>query len=276
MADNPFVWQMVKEAVINLGGRASNSDIKKYIKSKYEKVNETTINCSILTCSVNKDSRVNWPENSKPRLAVSQYDFLYNVGRGQVELYNEEKHGKWEIRQGSDDKLKVCKVDESNTNSYKNDPISETINQNSNEAELRNSEDMNFAMENHLRDFIAKNITSLNIDGKGLRLYVDNNDAVGIEYQTGIGRIDLLAVDDDNNFVVLELKVGKGADYAIGQILRYMGWVKSKLCSDNTVKGIIVAPEIDDRLKYAASMVNDITLYKYQVNFSVEKVSLLS
>nr|WP_280522973.1 endonuclease NucS domain-containing protein [Paenibacillus pasadenensis] len=114
------------------------------------------------------------------------------------------------------------------------------------------------------------------MDGKTLRLYMDNNNNVGIEYQTGVGRIDLLAVDEDDNFVVLELKVGKGADYALGQLLRYMGWVKSKLCSGNTVKGEIVVPEIDDRLKYAANMVEGVPLYRYQVSFSIAAVSLLS
>lgn len=120
---NPFVWQMVKEAVVNLGGKVSNSDIKKYIKSKYGNVNETTINCTILTCSVNKDSRINWPENSKPRLATSQYDFLYNTGRGQVELYDAAKHGSWEIRRRDDGKLKVCEVNEADniTTTHTND-----------------------------------------------------------------------------------------------------------------------------------------------------------
>jgi Predicted nuclease of the RecB family len=273
---NPFVWQMVREAVTNLGGRASNSDIKKYIKGKYGNVNETTINCTILTCSVNKDSRINWPENNKPRLATSQYDFLYNIGRGQVELYDPAKHDKWEIRRGPDGKLRVCTVGESGDITNTHDNESEAKEQHDYDESKGTSESLTFPLENHLRDFIAKNIGSISVEGKVLRLFVDNDDTVGIEYQTDIGRIDLLAVDEDDNYVVLELKVTKGADYALGQLLRYMGWVKAKLCKDNTVKGVIVAPEIDNKLKYAASMVEDVTLYRYQVSFTIEAVSLQS
>ncbi|WP_217597867.1 endonuclease NucS domain-containing protein [Cohnella sp. GbtcB17] len=273
---NPFVWQMVKEAVKDLGGKASNSDIKKYIKGKYGNVNETTINCTILTCSVNKESRINWPENSKPRIATSQYDFLYNTGRGQVELYDAAKHGNWEIKRMDDGKLKVCMLGD-----YEDGAISDgmglgTQEQVTSDEAIGNSESLIFPLENHLRDFIAKNIGSINVDGKRLSLFVNDSDTVGIEYQTDIGRIDLLAVDEDGNFVVLELKVSKGADYALGQLLRYMGWVKSKLCKGSSVKGVIVAPEIDDRLKYAASMVKDVTLYRYQVSFSIEAVGLQS
>jgi hypothetical protein len=92
------VWQMIKEAVAELGGDAiTNADIRKYILDLYGDVNEGTINDQIIICCVNRPSRVNFPENHKARIADGQYDFLYSTKRGVVVLYDPEKHGKWEI-----------------------------------------------------------------------------------------------------------------------------------------------------------------------------------
>ncbi|MBO8140225.1 MAG: hypothetical protein H0Z22_07125 [Thermosipho sp. (in: Bacteria)] len=91
--DRPYVWQMIKEAIENLGGKATYSEIKEYIKNKYGEVNENTLNTQIVVCTVNHPSRVHYPENKKPRIANTKYDFLYSIGRGIVELYGPEKHG---------------------------------------------------------------------------------------------------------------------------------------------------------------------------------------
>jgi hypothetical protein len=57
-----------------------------------------------------------------------------------------------------------------------------------------------------------------------------NEESNGRQYPTPIGNIDLLAIDKKNKeFVVIELKKGRSSDAVIGQILRYMGWVKDKL-----------------------------------------------
>jgi hypothetical protein len=45
--------------------------------------------------------------------------------------------------------------------------------------------------------------------------------------------VDILAVESKSkSFVVIELKKGRPSDCVVGQILRYMGWVKQNLCSD--------------------------------------------
>ena len=90
MSTKPYVWQMIKETVENLGGKATYSEIKDYIRNKYGEVNESTINCQIIVCTVNHPSRIHYPENKKPRIANSRYDFLFSTGykyrRGEVEL----------------------------------------------------------------------------------------------------------------------------------------------------------------------------------------------
>jgi len=105
----PFVWQMVREAVENLGGRASYTDIISYIKSKYGDVNENTIRCQIIICTVNHPSRVYYPENHKPRDCSTlshRMDFLFSIGRGEVVFYDPKKHGQWSIIK-QDGKLRV-------------------------------------------------------------------------------------------------------------------------------------------------------------------------
>lgn len=59
-----------------------------------------------------------------------------------------------------------------------------------------------FALEAQLRDFIAANIARIPIRGSRLRLYSDSAGHRGVEYPSGVGPIDILAVDDSGNFFV--------------------------------------------------------------------------
>lgn len=114
----------------------------------------------------------------------------------------------------------------------------------SEEAEvLEDDEELAFSLESHLRDFIAHNLSTLPIKQKRLKLFVGPEQQRGIEYSTGVGPIDILAVDDEDSFVVFELKLTRGVDKVIGQILRYMGWVKQRLANGKIVSGVIVAKE---------------------------------
>lgn len=109
----PPVWKMIKEAMEKLGGEAYHRDIISYIKKKYGPANENTMRSQITICTVNVPSRINFPENAKPRKCNSRYDFLYSVGRGEVVLYNPSIHGEWGI-ENIDGKLAVVqRVDSS-------------------------------------------------------------------------------------------------------------------------------------------------------------------
>jgi hypothetical protein len=59
------------------------------------------------------------------------------------------------------------------------------------------------------------------------------------QYPTDTGRIDILAISKDKKrLLVVELKKGKAPDTAIGQTLRYMGFVKEELAEpDQIVEG---------------------------------------
>ena len=106
--------------------------------------------------------------------------------------------------------------------------------------------------------------------GQKLVIYTESGEAVG-QHDTGIvGRIDLLCeAEESNNLVVIELKRGRPSDEVVGQLARYIGWVKQNLAKGREVNGIILAPEFDDRLRYAASAIPGTLLLRYQTRFEV-------
>jgi hypothetical protein len=137
-------------------------------------------------------------------------------------------------------------------------------------SEEAETPEASFALEFQLRDFIAQNISTINVKGKRLRLYVDPTGRDGIEFPTAVGPIDILAVDDLGAFFVFELKRARSPDRAIGQLTRYMGWVRHTIGKDHEVNGIIVAKEISDSLRYAVSVVPNVRLFEYEVEFHLK------
>jgi len=120
-----------------------------------------------------------------------------------------------------------------------------------------------FKFESELENFIASNLKSIDED---LTLYAK-------QYRAGDGIIDLLCYDKEKNFVIIELKNTKTSDVVVGQIARYMGWVKENLIKDSNkkVKGLILTPEIDYKLEYAASILPNVEVKYFQ--FSVKFVT---
>ncbi|HLW98329.1 MAG TPA: endonuclease NucS domain-containing protein [Candidatus Acidoferrales bacterium] len=135
-------------------------------------------------------------------------------------------------------------------------------------------EQFEFALESHLRDFIARNLATIPFAGRQLKLFVDQFSRKGIEYPTDVGPIDILAVEENGNFVVFELKLSRGPDKAMGQLLRYMGWVKKTLAGEKQVHGIIVAKQMDEKLRYASLPVPNVSLLNYEVDFRLRAADL--
>ena len=129
-----------------------------------------------------------------------------------------------------------------------------------------------FAMEKHLEDFLVQNWAQSEL-GKQYDIYTEEGELVGQQYPSDTGPMDVLAISKDKKkLLVVELKKGRASDAVVGQVLRYMGYVKDELAEpDQTVSGVIIALEDDMRLRRALSAVGNIEFYRYQVSFKLFK-----
>lgn len=131
-----------------------------------------------------------------------------------------------------------------------------------------------FGIEKALEEFIVRN-WSHTILGKDYDIYQEDGLVVGNQYVTAFGRIDILAKSkDDKTWLVIELKEGRSGDVVVGQIARYIGYVKNNLAkSGENIRGIIITGKDDDRLRLAVSVIPDVTFMTYKVNFSLDTIS---
>lgn len=129
-----------------------------------------------------------------------------------------------------------------------------------------------FALEKHLEDFLVANWPQTEL-AKLFDIYSEDGEIKGQQYPTDTGPIDLLAVSKDKKrLLVIELKRGRASDVVVGQILRYMGFVRDEIAEeDQAVEGAIIALEDDKRLRRAISMVPTVQFFRYQVSFKLVK-----
>ena len=127
-----------------------------------------------------------------------------------------------------------------------------------------------FGLEKHLEEFLIKNWNQLDL-AKKYKVYEEDGELVGQQYETDTGKIDILAESKDGKeLLVIELKKDEASDSAVGQILRYMGYIKEQVAEkDQVVKGLIIAYDDNIRIKRALMMVQNIEFCTYKVNFSL-------
>jgi len=129
-----------------------------------------------------------------------------------------------------------------------------------------------FAMEKHLEDFLVQNWNQIELS-RDYVILEDQGEKVGQQFPTETGPIDVLAVSrDSRRLLVIELKRGRASDVVVGQILRYMGYVKQKVATpDQTVEGVVIALDDDPKLRWALATVPHISFYRYKVSFTLER-----
>ncbi len=129
-----------------------------------------------------------------------------------------------------------------------------------------------FALEKHLEDFLVQNWHGTEL-GKRFDIYEEDGEKVGQQYPSDTGPIDILAISKDKKEIaVIELKKGRASDVVVGQVQRYMGYVKEELAEDNqSVRGIIIAFENDVKINRALSVAPNIEFYTYKIHFKLEK-----
>lgn len=132
--------------------------------------------------------------------------------------------------------------------------------------EEQEEDTLEFAVEAMLEEYIFRNWNNIDF-GESLELYEGRK---GRQFHTEVGIIDFLCKNKNSgDFVVIELKKGRKSDEVLGQILRYIGWVKNNIAKDGNVKGIIVTGDADKKLDIAASAVPFISVKHYRVRFDL-------
>ena len=228
---------MIKDLASQKGQRFSREQAIKWFGEHYPDIKEGTISAHLIRFSTNVRSRLHYTPKSGE-------DLLFKIDQSHFRLYDP-----------TTDPVPIPPTDPPG---QEDEPI----------PAQASSE---FAYESDLRDFLAKNPSVIE---PGLQLYKDEEEGItGIEYPVGNRFIDILAVDDKNRLVVIELKVSRGYDRTVGQLLGYMARIRKNLAEpDQAVRGIIAARKISDDLRLACSGLPSVSLYEYELSVTLRKV----
>jgi len=196
----------------------------------------------MVTC---KDAvSVNHP-SSKHYPTLHRQACLFYVGGGRYRLYDPEK---------DNENIDVYVEDEDSFEDIDSDEYFEAT----------------ISLERDLEEYIIRDLNQIE---SGLELY-SKEGVTGRQYSTEVGRIDILAIDKNGDFVVIELKAGTASYSVIGQILGYISWVRQNISQGRKVRGIIIADDFDKKVKYAASEIPNISLKKYEVTFTLKDTQI--
>jgi len=234
-----FADEVLKEP----SDRFAKRKARQWFQEKYPQIKPGTVVAHLRLMSTNIGSRLN--HNPK-----SHHNVFFSFGNGDYRRYEPE----------NDPPPIMTESDRQQTETTEG-----------NNAAQSGSDDSEFASERDLQNYLVKDLGG-RLE-KGLKVYEEDGVSLGYEYQAGTRRIDILAVDSDDNLVVIELKVGRGHEKVVGQIQYYLGWIESNLAKDNQkVRGIIIAKEITNEIKLACSRDAAISLYDYSMQFSLQKI----
>jgi hypothetical protein len=98
---------------------------------------------------------------------------------------------------------------------------------------------------------------------KGLGVHADaGGRPVGVDFETPVGSVDLLARDLKRNFVIVMVPdPGEDGEDLVPGLLRRMGWVRKHLChGGESVRAIAILNELPESAVYAAAGLSDGTV----------------
>ncbi len=233
---------LIERKSLSKGGHFTRKEILTWFQEHYLKLKPGTVNAHLIVMSTNAPSRVH--HNLRPNGAD---DLLFQIDGSNFRLYIKDS-----------DPQPIYKQD--------SEP---SVAEDADNGEDSATEPHEFAYENDLKNFLAKN---LHVIRPSLAVYQDG-DINGVEFPVGSRSVDILAVEDEQDFVVIELKVKKGYDRAIGQLLRYMGWIEKYLATPGQkVKGMIIARAISDDLRLATLRIQGVELFEYELSISLRRI----
>lgn len=238
-------WMLMKRMVDDLpitkGDVVTRQKITHWFQENYPLINTSTVRAHLRRMSTNVESRVN-------HNASSADDLFYQIDRERFRLYEPDRD--------------PAPIYERDTEGFS---VQEEVQFDNPQSEQE------FAYEKDLQQFLIKNLPLIE---PGLRLY-EEDDIKGIEFDVGGRFVDILAVDSSENLVVIELKVSKAYDKVVGQLLRYIGWIKNNMATDGQrVRGMIIGRVISYDLKIACSELKDVQLFEYSLAITLKEQSL--
>jgi hypothetical protein len=228
--------EAIKEAFEDKDQILTTKQIIDSVQKRYpDKWKEVTIRTHTMGCSINHSSSKWYPYFPK---------FLYTISPGNFRLYNPEKDG--------------------SPTSFNQ----ETVQDNDENITEEDAFEFTFSFEKDLQEHISHDLSKIE---PGLTLYTEEG-LSGREISTEAGKIDILAKDNDNNLVIIELKSSRAPHSSLAQVLGYMASIKNEFNVKN-IRGIIIAEDFDKKLKMAVSLIPIVTLMKYKVKFDFEKIA---
>ncbi|MBW8843588.1 MAG: DUF91 domain-containing protein [Burkholderiales bacterium] len=231
----------------------TSSRAVEWFSEHFPKLKPVTIRAHLVQASTNDKNRLHHPSTN------GSDDILFKVDTGQYRLYEPGK-----------DPSPIHELVQGDVVRQEEQTAAETAETEVGEPLAGSSE---FLLEKDLQRYLAENLECIE---PGLRLY-EEEDIRGIEFEAGNGRrIDILGVDRNNALVVLELKVSRGYDRVVGQLLRYMNWVRKELAEPGQrVRGIIICRTMSEDLRLACASIRDVELCEYRLSVTVSKVAPL-
>jgi Endonuclease NucS C-terminal domain len=236
-----LIREMAADLAPQKGQVFSKDNAIDWFASRYPKIKQGTISAHLIRFSTNAPSRLHY--NARP-----DEDLLFQVDGSHFRLYDP----------ATDPTPIHSKADAATSPAQPSEHA---------DADAPSE----FAYEHDLCDFLAKN---LSIIEPGLQLYQEEG-ITGVEFPAGGRFIDILALDAARRLVVIELKVSRGYDRVVGQLLRYMAWIEQHHAEPGRgVRGLIVAREISEDLRLACSHLTNVSLYEYELSIIIRRVQL--
>lgn len=139
--------------------------------------------------------------------------------------------------------------------------------------ELTLEQSSEFVLEAHLEEFLVGNWKSIDWR-RPLEIWNGPDCQSGHQLVTPVGRLDFLCSDRlADTLIVVELKRGRPSDKVVGQVARYIGYVRTHFADPGQpVEGLIIAHEADEQLRYAVAGFPGLQLMTYEITFQLKAV----
>jgi hypothetical protein len=242
--DRP-VSGLMRDAAAQLTPPFAAGDFVTWFAERYPKIKASTVKAHVAAMTANNPNRHNSP------YLAAKAPLFFRSAQGSLERFDPDVHIDEEALVDTDGGADLDDM----------------------EHNLDSPEATEFVLEAHLEEFLLGNWKSIQW-GRPLELWTGLNGETGHQFHTSVGILDFLCRDPSSHaLVVVELKRGKPSDCVVGQIARYMGWVRHHIAvSGQLVEGIIVAHDYDENLRYAAMALPGLSVFAYAVTFSLHAV----